>query len=219
MKKILNKRLESISAFITDNEKIIDIGCDHALLDIYLVLNRNNLKVIASDINEKPLIKAKENLEKYNVSDKIELKCGNGLDPMDKDIETIIISGMGGITITTILQSIKSYPNVKKIILSPNCDFPLVRKSLQNHKFTINKEIMVYEKEKYYLISEYIPGNKKVNNYFGKLDVSNDTVKSYYKSIYNKNKKILSKLPFFKIIKRFSLIKENILIKKKIDLS
>ena len=32
----LSKRLEAISSLVPNNSKIIDIGCDHGLLDIYL---------------------------------------------------------------------------------------------------------------------------------------------------------------------------------------
>ena len=32
----LSKRLKAISEFIDNEDRIIDIGCDHALLDIYL---------------------------------------------------------------------------------------------------------------------------------------------------------------------------------------
>ena len=59
MKNILNKRLQTISAFIEKEDIVLDIGCDHALLGIYLVLNKK-IKVIGSDINTGPLEKAKE---------------------------------------------------------------------------------------------------------------------------------------------------------------
>ena len=36
MKKILNKRLLTLSAFINDRETVLDIGCDHGFLGIYL---------------------------------------------------------------------------------------------------------------------------------------------------------------------------------------
>ena len=32
----ISKRLEAISSLVPINSNIIDIGCDHALLDIYL---------------------------------------------------------------------------------------------------------------------------------------------------------------------------------------
>ena len=47
----ISRRLEAIASLVEDNKKIIDIGCDHALLDIYLIKNKKNLNIIASDIN------------------------------------------------------------------------------------------------------------------------------------------------------------------------
>ena len=35
----ISKRLKTISEFIDKEDKIIDIGCDHALLDIYIKEN------------------------------------------------------------------------------------------------------------------------------------------------------------------------------------
>ena len=33
----LSDRLKSLTKYINKTDKVIDIGCDHALLDIYLV--------------------------------------------------------------------------------------------------------------------------------------------------------------------------------------
>ena len=145
MKKILNKRLEMISAFINASDRVIDIGCDHGLLGIYLVKEKNVSKMISSDINENPLKKAQENVLKYNLEDKIELKLGNGLETVSDDIDTVIISGMGGVTITNILRKINNYPNVKKIIISPNSDFSLTRKIISKLGFMLVSEKMVFE--------------------------------------------------------------------------
>ena len=56
----LNKRLTTISAFILKNDKVIDIGCDHDLLAIYLY-QKNKIKVVGSDINNLPLNIARNN--------------------------------------------------------------------------------------------------------------------------------------------------------------
>ena len=32
----ISKRLKAITEFIDKDDKVVDIGCDHALLDIYL---------------------------------------------------------------------------------------------------------------------------------------------------------------------------------------
>ena len=66
----LSKRLKAISEFITDGDKIIDIGCDHALLDIYIYENFNDVNVIASDIHEGAIKAANKNIEKHNLTSK-----------------------------------------------------------------------------------------------------------------------------------------------------
>ena len=214
MKRILNKRLEEISAFINSDDKVIDIGCDHGLLGIYLVQEKNILKMVSSDINKKPLEKAKENILKYHLQDKIELRLGNGLSTLSEDINTIVISGMGGINIIDILKDINGYPNIQKIIISPNNDFPLTRWKMHKYSWALTKEKMVYEKGKYYLISVYQKGNKKNNSFFGILDLSNKDVINYYRDLYHNNKLILSKLSLKNKIKKRKLIWENIKIKR-----
>lgn len=213
MKKILNKRLLTLSAFINNKETVLDIGCDHGFLGIYLTLNKK-VKVISSDINEKPLAKAKENIHTYNLDKKIETRLGNGLDVMSDDITTIVISGMGTENIIKILSNINNYPNVKKLVLSPNNDFPLLRDEISKLGFTITKEKIVKEKGKYYLISEFIRGNERIDNYFGKLDLTDEIVIDYYKYVYDNNKKILNNLNLINKLKKISLYKENYKIKK-----
>lgn len=213
MKKILNKRLQTISAFIKDGDCVIDIGCDHSLLGIYLVLNKK-VKVVGSDINPGPLEKARENLVKYHLVRKIELRLGDGLNTITDDIDTIVISGMGGLSIINILKDVKKYPNIKKIIVSPNNDFTLTREQISKLGFYLKKEEMVLEAGKYYLISEYSRGRKKIDNYFGKLDLDNSIVKKYYQYVYDNNMKILSKLGLKDRTKKKELTKENNKIKK-----
>ena len=48
----ISNRLKLIASFVDDNSYVIDVGCDHALLDIFLVQTKKNIKTIASDINE-----------------------------------------------------------------------------------------------------------------------------------------------------------------------
>jgi len=37
----ISNRLKRVASLVDDDTSIIDIGCDHALLDIFLVLNKN----------------------------------------------------------------------------------------------------------------------------------------------------------------------------------
>ena len=73
---------------------------------------------------------------------------------------------------------------------------------------------MVLESGKYYLVSEYRPGKKKIDTFFGKLDLENNIVIKYYKYVYDNNLKILSKLGIKDRLKKKILLKENNEIKK-----
>ena len=162
MKAKLNDRLLSIASLVEENRKIIDVGCDHALLSIYLVQNNKPLKVIASDIKEGPLLHAKENIKKYKVENKIKAKLGNGIEPIEEDINTIIISGMGGLNMIGILKYNPSkYKNVDTIILSPNSDCDKVRKEICKLGFYIDNEILVKDKNIIYPIIRFKRGKRK----------------------------------------------------------
>ena len=149
----LNKRLESVASLVEENSKVIDIGCDHALLGIYLTQKKNINRVIASDNKEGPLEHAKENINKYKVADKVELKLGDGIEPIEEDIDTIIISGMGGMNMVGILKY-KPWllKNIETIILSPNTDVDFVRKEICKLGYYIEDEVLVKERIIYPII-------------------------------------------------------------------
>ena len=78
----ISKRLKEIADLVDNGSNIIDVGCDHALLDIYLANNKDNIKVIASDNKKGPLEQARKNISSFNLENKIKFKYGDGLDPI-----------------------------------------------------------------------------------------------------------------------------------------
>ena len=92
--------------FISDNSKVIDVGCDHGLLGIYLLKHKDNVKVILSDINENALTQARKNIKKYQLKNQLDIRCGNGLEVLrSNEVDTITISGLGSSRIINILYS------------------------------------------------------------------------------------------------------------------
>ena len=160
----ISKRLRVISDFIPNNSFILDIGCDHALLDIYTVLTKKNIKAIASDINIKPLERARENVSKYKLNDKIIIKQGNGLSTYEKNVDTVILSGLGSTTIVNILKEAKE-KDIKKLIISSNNDYYYLRKSICSLGFYIKDEQIVLDKGKYYPIIVFEKGQQKYNKF------------------------------------------------------
>ncbi len=215
MKKIINDRLKSLSGHLLNTDNILDIGCDHALLEIYLCLKYDNFNITGSDINQKPLEKAKENISKYHLENRIKLVHANGIEKLDNTIDTIVISGMGSINIINILKDINSYPNIKKIVLSPNNDFYYLRCEMNKLGFKIDKEEIIKDNNKYYLIIEYSKGLEKIDNFFGKLDLSNNLNREYFLNILEKNKVLLNKITDNnkKDVKEM----ENIMIQQKLE--
>ena len=100
----LSKRLNAIAGMVTNTKYLADIGCDHALLDIYLIKQKIIEKSIACDITEGALNQAKKNIMINNIT-KIETRLGDGLEKITaKDrIDTIVLSGLGTVKIREIL--------------------------------------------------------------------------------------------------------------------
>lgn len=165
----INDRLKKIGDLVDTNSLVLDIGCDHALLDIYLVKEKGFQKVIASDIGEGPLESARENIKKYKLENNIKTRIGDGLSTYTDDIDTAIISGMGGRTIIGIFKSnIKITKCLKQIILSPNNYQEDVRKFFSNIGFYIEDESLVKEGRFIYQVIKLKKGKKhyKRKEYF-----------------------------------------------------
>ena len=198
----LSKRLKTVAKFVLDNNtrKIIDVGCDHALLDIYLLQNNSNLKIIASDNKKAPLENARKNIEKYSFLNKIELSLRDGIDNIDNLIDTIVISGMGMETIVEILEKNKDrLTNIKRLIISSNNKYFDLRKKIINLGFKINREEIVFEDNKYYIVIEFVKENisyKEKELYFGPLLLQNkdQLFNDYYLKIIQEKESIINKL-------------------------
>lgn len=219
----LSSRLKEIAEYVNDNEKIIDIGCDHALLDIYLIENKKNIKVIASDIHEKALETAKKNIEKYDLSNKIKLRLGDGLEVLKKnEANTVIIAGMGYQTIKKILLNEK-LNDINKIIIQSNTDIVKLRKFVIKLGFKINKETLVKDKDIIYTIISFERGKEKYNYeelYFGPkiLENKNDLFYEYYTKKLLKYENLLLQLPNYEIKSRLHHKKLIKIIKKEVEI-
>ncbi len=156
----LSNRLLSLIRFISKEDKLIDIGCDHALMGIYLQKNNLVKKVISSDIIDTAINGAKENAKKYN--EHIDIRLGDGLDVLsDKDnIDTILISGMGYYKIKHILNKAK-LNNINKIIIQTNLKEYEIRKYINSLNYYIKEETLIKEKNIYYTNIIFIKGKKR----------------------------------------------------------
>ena len=155
MKNIqLSKRLQYVADFITPGLVLADIGTDHGFIPIYMVLAGKTPRAYAMDINEGPLERATDHIREKNLEDKIETRLSDGLMKLNgNEAESVLIAGMGGSLVIKILTEGKhALEGVKELILSPHTEADLVREFLKTTDFVIEKEGMVIDAGKYYVV-------------------------------------------------------------------
>lgn len=137
-------RLEVISSYIDSNEKVLDIGCDQALLSKLLV--KRGIYSVASDIVPSIIENAKKNLTPLE-KEYITFKVGNGITIDEKDY-TLVLSGMGTYNILKILSESKVKFN--KIITISNNNHNILRKEMTSLGYYVKSEEIIKDKGKYY---------------------------------------------------------------------
>lgn len=156
---MLSKRLEKVLEYITADDKIVDVGCDHGYL-AKAALQKGVKLVQLVDNKKMPLQRAIQNLSNYPKQERIIYTLASGLTQVDSRIHIACICGMGGDLISKILNdSISNLNTFDKLILQPNTKVDHLRKYLNDHSIAIVDEEMVLENDKFYpiIVAKYFP--------------------------------------------------------------
>jgi len=159
----LSPRLQAVLGFCRSlhtrkSGVLADIGTDHAYLPIAAIRHGVCSRAIACDLHPGPLAIAVENIRDAELADKIETRLGDGLVPLiPGESDYIVIAGMGGMRIRNIiLEGIKQAQLAKRLVLQPQHDTALLRKSLHEAGFEIEGERLAHEivsgKEHFYVV-------------------------------------------------------------------
>jgi len=210
----ISKRLMTIAEMIPNCNRIIDVGCDHALLDIYLINNNIVNKALAIDIHDQALRQAQKNVEKVHIDDKIDLCLNDGLKGIEiLPNDVIVISGMGCRNIIKILEN--STGKINKIIIQANNEHCELRKWLHKKGFIIKNEVFVYDNNKYYIIIDFEKGQIRYSNidyWLGPfLQYNKEYIDYMLKYYYQLEKKI----PKRNFINRLTYKKKTFFLEKK----
>ncbi len=210
---MLSKRLNTILEMINDKDTLIDVGCDHALLDIAAIQEQKVKQAYAIDIKASALKQAKKNIDKYNVSN-ITLFEQDGLKNIPvKDSDIVVISGLGTRSIKKILNN---KHDIKNIIIQSNNDLYDLRKYMLKNYY-IFEEKAVLDKSNYYVIMYFKKGYEKYSFdelLFGPFLLKNDNkylinLKEIYINTYvNIPKKYFLKKYKYKLL--INILEKNI---------
>ncbi len=142
----MGSRLELIASLAAGGRGVADIGTDHAKLPVMLRRMGYGGYITAGDINEGPLAKARRGLYEAGIDD-VELVLCDGLEGIDAGrVDTIIVAGMGGDTITGILdRGLYDMPQWSgrsdyRLVLHPVTKPEILRYWLVNNGFCITNE-------------------------------------------------------------------------------
>lgn len=194
----LSKRLSTAASYVRSGAFVADIGTDHAYLPIYLVSEGIVSGALASDVNEGPILKARENIIKYGLQSKILTRIANGLDGIDEFApDDILICGMGGELIAQIIDSSEYVKNSSvRLILQPMTSVYELRQFLSNEFSTIAENIVCEDGKIYQIICVTYDGRKHESSWIelelGKLNIesgSDDFFALLYSTIAKKEKK------------------------------
>lgn len=160
----LSKRLLALAEMVSEGNVLVDVGCDHGYLPIYLIQNHHIPKAIAMDIGKGPLERAKDNIKAHGLEGYIETRLSDGLEKLRPgEGDTLLISGMGGPLIQQILSRGEAEAVLmRELILQPQSDIPGFRKYLSEEGYEILDENIIYEDGKFYPMMKASRRTKRV---------------------------------------------------------
>ncbi len=148
----LSLRLSAIADMVTEGNRLVDVGCDHGYLPVYLVQNGKIPAAIAMDVRKGPLSRAQEHIRQYGLEEYIKTRLSDGLEALEAgEGDTLVIAGMGGPLMERILTDGASVrDSFSELILQPQSDIPHFRRFIQNEGWEIVEENMIEEEGKFY---------------------------------------------------------------------
>ena len=189
----LSNRLKAIVKFVDKKDSIVDVGCDHGYLSIYLSQNKLVKKVIASDINQNALNSAINNIKKSNLD--IETVLSDGIKDVNlKGINTLVISGMGTSTILHILSDSNKLKNINKLLLQSNNDHEDLRRNLNKIGYYLEDETYTFDKGKWYVTCKFVKSELTNSEEVIKYGLLNNDEYNKYLLEYEEN--IVNRIPW-----------------------
>lgn len=190
-----SKRLLTIASYIQKKDNLIDVGCDHGYLGIYLKKYHLVHNLLLTELRSSALDNAIHNIKENKLE--IDTFLTDGLSNIDlNNYDTVSISGMGTKTILTILHPLKKDNNILKVIIQSNNNLLELRTGMLKLGYYLNSDKVVLENNIWYVISEFKKGYQRLNyqqKNFGIYAKDKNKYYAYLKANYQKLLKLIPK--------------------------
>ncbi|MCR5090287.1 MAG: class I SAM-dependent methyltransferase [Oscillospiraceae bacterium] len=139
---------------------VIDVGTDHGMIPLALAKAGYPGNLIASDLREGPLHKAEEAAAQQHLDKRIRFLLCDGLDLCPpRDVDCVVIAGMGGDNICGILDRAEWIMNGGiRLVLQPMTHPEVLRYWLLHNEFRIDREELVREDGRLYQVFSAVSG-------------------------------------------------------------
>ena len=156
---VLSRRLGMLADMVTRGNRVVDVGCDHGYLSIYLVQQGISPRVLAMDVRKGPLAAAAQHIAECGLGEYIETRLSDGLHEYRAgEADTLICAGMGGRLMARIVsESMEKAEVLGELLLQPQSELREFRGFLRTNGFRVTAEDAVYEEGKYYFSMRAVP--------------------------------------------------------------
>lgn len=156
----LSKRLQAVADLVSDDLTVADVGTDHGYIPIYLIESGKCKYAFAMDVNQGPLLRAKEHIAEHGLEERIETRLSDGVKHLNVgECDVVVIAGMGGaLTIKIMEEGKQIFKNLTEFILQPQSELHKFRAYLLEQGYSIVAEDMVQEDGKFYPMMKVING-------------------------------------------------------------
>ena len=156
--RMLDSRLSLACDLYDPCELAADIGTDHAHLPAALLQRGRCQHMILTDISVCALQNARNEMIRFRLLDRVVLRAGDGLAPLEEPCGMISVTGMGGRTVRDILLSGKEKLRGASLVLSAHTDLPLIREAVNTVGYHLDREEPCFCAGRYYLVMRARPG-------------------------------------------------------------
>ncbi len=148
----LDERLSCAAALFPACAYGADIGADHGRLSCYMLATGKCERMCVADISAESLEKARRLIALHGLSERADIRVGDGLSALDRPADAIAILGMGGRTLSDILVRGKERMHRASLVLSAHTQLPLLRRTLMQLSYHIEEEKIARAAGRFYVV-------------------------------------------------------------------
>ena len=148
---MLDQRLSLAAALYEPCEWGADIGTDHAFLPCHLLRTGVCRHMIAADVSENALARARANLTRQRLIDRAEVILADGLDALTRPCGCVSVMGMGGELMGRILRKGQDKLQGAVLVLGAHTELHLVRQAIRDVGYHIVQERLCKAAGRFYV--------------------------------------------------------------------